>query len=385
MPDDLFIVPSHHNGAGDGFVSLARHRSGRLFRKHLLNFGPLMHPKTGATITVDDKFVNTMKANFDNRVCDIVQVPLANGQNEHTEDPERNIGEVVDIEVKDSKVYAVLDVRDEKHADKLGKTYLGASAMLSLDYTDTKTNQKVGPTLLHACVTNRPYVTGLEDYQEIVAATSDSSQGTVLLTTDTVVAEPSSTPTEEQTPEATDMPEKDEATQETTKPSLEELLNTLKTDHDIDVTGLQAKAAAGDQATALTNALTKALGDAGLVKLTNDEADVSTETIVGAVAEVAGKVVSLTNQVETLQRRDAEHAVEALIEAGRVLPAQKEGFVTLKLSNPTMFDSLIPAEPIVKLSNEKGVTPPKDDKHVKDVDAEIIRLSALIGQSPAKK
>ncbi len=387
MPDDLVIVPSNHNGAGDGgFVNLARHRSGRLFRKHLLNYGPLLHPKTGATINVDDTFVSKLKTNFDNRVCDIVQVPLANGQNEHTEDPERNIGEVVDIEVKDNKVYAVLDVRDEKHAEKLGKTYLGASAMLSLDYTDTKTGAKVGPTLLHACVTNRPYVTGLDDYQEIVAATSDSSQGTVLLTTDTAVAEPATQATEEKTPEATDMPETAETTQETTKPSLEDLLNTLKTEHDIDVTGLQAKAAEGDQATALTNALTKALTDAGVVKLSNtDDPDVSTETIVGAVAEVAGKVVSLTNQVETLQRRDAEHAVDALIEAGRVLPAQKSGFVDLKLSNPTMFDALVPAEPIVKLSNEQGVTPPKDDKHIKDVDAEIMRLSALIAQTPAKK
>jgi hypothetical protein len=374
MADDLVIVPSN----GDGFVNLARHKTGRLFRKHLLNYGPLLHPKTGAVITVDDAFAAKMKANFDNRICDIVQVPLANGQNEHTEDPERNIGEVVDIEVKDQKVYAVLDVRDDKHAEKLGKTYLGASAMLSLDYTDTKTGTKVGPTLLHACVTNRPYVTGLEDYQEIVAATSDSSQETtVLLTTDTVAAKPSAPPTKEQTPEATDMPETAETTQETTKPSLEDLLNTLKTEHDIDVTGLQAKAAEGDQATALTNALTKALSDAGVVKLSNtDDADVSTDTIVGAVAEVAGKVVSLTNQVETLQRRDAEHAVDALVESGRVLPAQKAGFVELKLSNPTMFDSLIPAEPIVKLSNEQGVTPPKDDKHIKDVDAEIMRLSA---------
>ncbi len=382
MSSDLVIVPSN----GDGFVNLARHRTGRLFRKHLLNYGPLLHPKTGATITVDDTFASRLKANFDNRICDIVQVPLANGQNEHTEDPERNIGEVVDIEIKDQKVYAVLDVRDEKHAEKLGKTYLGASAMLSLDYTDTKTGTKVGPTLLHACVTNRPYVTGLESYQEILAASSDSSGGAVLLSTDMLEApvetKPDTETTEAKTPEA-DMPETEETTQET-KPSLEELLTALKNDHNIDVTGLQAKAADGEAAAQLSQSLTKALADAGVVKLSNEDTDVSTDTIVGAVAEVAGKVVSLTNQVETLQRRDAEHAVDALVEAGKVLPSQKDGFVELKLSNPTMFDSLIPAEPIVKLSNEKGVTPPQDAKHVKDVDAEIIRLSNQMNELAGK-
>lgn len=389
MADDLVIVPSGRNEGGDGFVSLARTRTGKLFKKHLLNFGPLRHPATGAIINIDETFVNTMKRNFDNGVCDIVQVPLANAKNEHTEDPERNIGEVVDLQVEDKKVYAVLDVRDDTHAAKLGKTYLGASAMLSLDYTDTKTGSKVGPTLLHACVTNRPYVTGLESYQEIVAATADKSEGAVLLSTDVadppVETSPQEPTTEVTTPEATDMPEKTEATQETTKPSLEELLTALKNDHGIDVTGLQAKAAEGEQAAQMTAALTKALGDAGLVKLSTEDSEVKTETIVGAVAEVAGKVVALTDQVNTLQRRDAEHAVQTLIDEGRVLPAQKAGFVDLKLSNPGMFDALIPAEPIVKLSDEKGVTPPKDDKHIKDVDREIARLSALMSGTPAKQ
>src|ERR1044072_4503734 len=185
MADELVIVPSD----GDGYVELARTKQGRLFRKHILNKGPLLHPTTGATISIDDKFVSTLTKNFNDGVCDIVQVPLANDKNEHSEDPMRNIGEVIGIEAKDDKVYAVIDARDAPAADKLGKTLLGASAMLHLDYTNTKTGQKVGPTLLHTCVTNRPYVTGLEDYKEIVAATSDTSQRAVLLTTAPAPAE----------------------------------------------------------------------------------------------------------------------------------------------------------------------------------------------------
>lgn len=369
MSEELVIVPSD----GDGYMELARTKTGRLFRKHLLNHGNLRHPATGQTIKIDDEFVTTLKKNFKDGVCDIVQVPLANAKNEHTESPEANIGEVVDIESKDGKVYAILDVRDEKHADKLGKTYLGASAMMHLDYTDTKTGKKVGPTLLHSCVTNRPYVTGLENYEEIVAATSDrSEEAAVLLSENTVVIEP---PIKE-----TEMPT-DESTTETAaaKPSLEELLTALKTEHNIDVSALQAKATEGEQAASLSQTLVDALTKAGVVKLSNtDDAKVSDDTVVTAVQELATNNVALSNRVNALEKQDAEHAVDGLIEQGRVLPAQKDAFVTLKLSNTDMFNALVPDKPIVNLTKEVGVNAPKDNEHKVDIDAEVMRLSALV-------
>ncbi len=373
MADDLVIVPSD----GDGYIELARTKSGRLFKKHLLNLGNLRHPATGKTIKVDEAFVASLQKNFKDGVCDIVQVPLANHKNEHTEDPTRNIGEVVDIQLTDKKVYAVIDVRDDAHADKLGKTYLGASAMMHLDYTDTKTGNRVGPTLLHSCVTNRPYVTGLENYEEIVAATSDrSEEAAVLLTEDTVVIDKPET-------EETEMPA-DEATTETAaKPSLEDLLTALKAEHNIDVSALQAQAGEAATATELSQTLVSALTKAGVVKLSNtDDEKVNTDTVVSAVQELATSNVALTNRVNGLEKQSAEHAVEALIAEGRVLPAQKNAFVELRLSNVAMFDQLIPAEPIVKLNNETGKQPTADAAHKVDIDAEVLRLSALV--NPAK-
>jgi hypothetical protein len=366
MSEDLVIVPSN----GDGYVKLARDKTGRLFRKQILSLGNLRHPTTGKQIVVDDTFAQTLKKNFEAGYCDIVQVPLANEKNEHTEDPTRNIGEVVDIEIKDQKIYAILDVRDTAHAEKLGKTYLGASAMMHLDYTDTKTGTKVGPTLLHACVTNRPYLTGLENYEEIVAATDKDQGAAVLLTTD--VADVQAPPIEE-----TDMPEENVTPE--AEPSLEDLLAALKSKHNIDVPALQAKAADGDTAAALSKTLVDALTAAGVVKLSNNEAP-SDEDVVGAVADLAKDNVSLTDRVNRLERQDAEHAVDTLVGEGRVLPAQKPAFVELRLTNPTMFDALVPAEPIVKLNNETGVTPPDDAAHAKNIDTEVARLSALLAK-----
>jgi phage I-like protein len=365
----MVIVPSN----GEGFVELARTKQGRLFRKHILNKGMLKHPDVGE-LDINDAFVDTLKRNFTTGVCDIVQVPLANDRNQHSESPEANIGEVIGLEEKDNKVYAIIDAREAKHADRLGKTYLGASAMLHMNYTDTRTGEKVGPTLLHTCVTNRPYVTGLEDYQEILAATSDTSgDAAVLLAADVLDVE---TPPTEETTEMTDAQKTDETP---VPPSLEDLLGALKTHHSIDVPSLQAQAAEAVKTAALSQTLAAALKDAGVVKLANTEPDtVSTEDVVGAVAELANSNVTLTDRVNKLERKDAEHIVDALIGEGRVMPKQRPGFVELRLTNQTMFDQLVPAEPIVKLSNENGVTPPQDDAHTKDVDKEVARLAALL-------
>ncbi len=367
MADDFVIVPSD----GDGYVELARTKTGRLFRKHLLNLGNLRHPVTNKAITVDQKFYDQMKRNFDNGVCDIVQVPLANAKNEHSEEPDRNIGEVVDIELKGDKIYAVMDIRDPSHADRLGKTYLGASAMMHLDYTDTKTGEKVGPTLLHSCVTNRPYVTGLDNYEEILAATSDRSDDAAVLLTDAVVE------IEKPDNEEKEMP--DEKTTDTpAEPTLDQLLAILKDKHSIDVSALQAQTSEQAKTAELSKTILDALKDAGVVKLSNDaDEQVKTDTVVAAVQTLAGNNVALSNRVNSLEKKDAEHAVDALVGEGRVLPAQREAFVEMRLSNPSMFDRIVPAEPIVKLSQEVGKNPPKDDEHKVDIDSEIGRLVEL--------
>src|ERR1043165_5409406 len=116
VDNEFVIIPSKDSSAYDEMteasVELSRKSSGTLFRKHILNVGKdLIHPAVGR-MKIDDDFVKSLKSNFDNKACDIVQVPLANDKNQHVEDPDRNVGEVVDIEVKDNKVYAVIDARD---------------------------------------------------------------------------------------------------------------------------------------------------------------------------------------------------------------------------------------------------------------------------------
>ena len=360
MGDDLrYIVPAP---AGDTYqpvadvpLALARSRrvQGQLFEKHILDKGVLLHPGTGERINIDDEFVAAMQHNFAQGYCDIVQVPLANDDNKHVESPAANLGEVVGIRERDGKVYALIDAR--RDADRFGKTYLGASAYLSTNYTDTKTNNKVGPTLLHVAVTNRPYVTGLEDYKEVLAASDDSTGDVVVLTP---------------------------APEEVVPLTREELLAALKNEHGIDVAALQAAAAAppAPDTAALSAALVTALTDAGVVQLSKDnDGEVKLSDVTAAVVELAADNKGLRGEVGKLQRQAAENEVDGYIGAGRLLPKTRETAVGLALTNRDALEAILAPEnsPYVKLSHQDGVGGTDgEQRQEQDIDAEVARLTA---------
>lgn len=351
MNNEPVIIPSHEAD----WTFLSRSKQGRTFKKHILSLGDLRHPVTGKLIHVDEAFFATMKQNFENKVCDIVQVPLANDKNEHSEDPDRNIGEVVDLQIEGNKIYAYIDARDSARADKLGKTLLGASAMMHLDYTDTKTGQKVGPTLLHTCVTNRPYITDLDDYQEIVLASADKLDDAVVLLTDVAPSE-----------------EKEIVKMTMTR---EELLAELKEKHGLDVAALESQAS-------LSKTIADALTEAGAVKL-SAQGEVSSDEVVAAVAELATNNISLSNRVDTLgqevsslKKADAEREVGALVAEGKIAPSAQGAMVELRLSNVDLYNKLVPAEAVINLSKESGTSeePPVALNAKEVLDAELTRI-----------
>lgn len=347
------IVPAPK---GDRFIELSRSRTGRLFRKQILHYGDLHYPGVkGDKVKVDDAFMDTMIANFSSGVCDIVQTPKVDGNNKHSEDPDRNIGEVVGLEKGPKGLYAIMDVRTND-AEKVGKTLLGSSAMLHLDYTDTATGKKVGPTLLHNAITNRPHVTNLDGFEEIIAASQSGDD----IATQVLVLSP--------------------ADNEENPMTLEEMLASLKADHNIDVTELQAKAKESEAAVALSSKIQEELVGTGLLTLSNGDETVSADALIGAVAEAGNKIVSLSNTVNELVEKsaktEAESRVDKLVRTGFILPKKREAHVKLLLSSPETFEDIIPETPLVKLSNESGMEPVDEtpDATIKD---EIDRLSEL--------
>lgn len=357
---DQVIVPALDDSEGYTLADMSaleltsrRKAQGAVYRKHILTMGRLIHPQTGENIQIDQSFVDSLKRNFDNQVCDSVAVPLADSQNRHSEDPLRNLGEVIGVEQQGKNVYALMDIRRPDAAAQMGKTLLGASAFLSLNYRDTRTGDKVGPALLHTCVTNRPYLTDLQPYEEVIAATADG------MGDDAVVL----------TPEETAMPEL----------SKDELIAALK-GHGIDVEALQAMAGDRSQFSAMAEQLSDALALSGQPMPAGDELTLS--DITGAIAELAQLTQGLQEENILLARERAATEVDSLIAQGRVLPSQREGILELALTNRELMAQLVPDKPVVNLELSRGYDTGSADAsgNVTDVDQEIIRLTEAHGK-----
>lgn len=320
----------------DNYVSLSKTASGRLLRKMILPMGSFVHPADKATkIVVDQSLAARMVDNFNKGYCDIVQVPVVDEKNKHVEDPLRNAGEVIDLDYDEKGIYATIDAR--KWQDDFGKTILGCSAMMHLNYEDTKTGQKVGPTLLHVAATNRPYVTNMSGFEEIAALSADNqSENPVLL-----VAE------EELQLSST--------TKENGPMTKDELIAALK-EHGIDVASLQTEAT---RAAELSGQLDEVNAQ---LQLSAGEQSLTVKDLAEAVVELSNNSKTLTTQVKELQDEKAElklsaavAEVDGLIKEGRVLPAQKDAMVKLSVNDRETFDAIVPATALVSLS-ESGVT-----------------------------
>jgi hypothetical protein len=360
MKTDLGLVAlAAPSGEGEGFVELARTQQGRLFRKQILRMGSdFVHPSNpNKKIKVDQNLAESLVRNFQAGVCDIVQVPVANDLNQHVEDPLRNAGEVVNLSYDDKGVYAMIDAR--KYGDDFGKTLLGASALMHMNYGDTETGEGKGPTLLHVAVTNRPYLTNLEGFEEVIAASTGGLGGLADTTNDSqpVVMVPA-TSTEE-------------------KMELDAMLEALKNDHGIDVAELQEKAAAapeGELLAALSNVLKPNAPKPEALTL-KDVAD--------AVVELAEEKVALSNTVQTLTadreaflQREAEAEVDRLVTEGRILPKSRDAMVKLSRENREAFDAIVPDDSIVALSSQ-GVDTFDSPDEAKAYTENIDRLAAI--------
>lgn len=346
---DLVIIPAPA-GFGD-YVALAGTTypgaTGAVFRKHILNLGPL-HYK-GKTFNLDDEWYAQMERNFAAKVS-MTQVPLADKDNRHTEDPRANTGEIIGLQREGNKVYDVIDVRDPDIAQRIrDRRIMGASAFLNMDYLDTRTDARVGPALLHHCLTNRPHVLDLEPYEEIVAATADMEWDA----TEPVVL-----------------------AQEDVSMTKEELLAQLKAEHGIDIEALQLAAQAKTDAAALTSQIVDALKGSGALQLTGESIDA--DTITGAIVELTGVVRQQGSTIDELKHERAEGVVNGYISAGRLLPKSKARAVELALTDPeALEDFLSPVkEPYVRLDHQEGFNAPDGEgKHREDVDAELVRLT----------
>lgn len=354
------------NLSADDFVECSRRHvktKGKLFKKQILRFGKFTHPMNPEmSINVDQEFYNALKKNFDDGVCPIVQFPLVDDKNRHVEDPARNLGEVVDISADEHGINAFLDVR--RHSEDVGETILGASAKIGLNYVDSKTGQKVGPTLLHVAATNRPYLTDLSDYETVSASSADTEDDdVVLLLSSGDNTEPSS----------------EEESNTMTK---EELITALS-EYGIDVEAGQQALSDAEGYAALSNVLgddvvaTPESFSTAIVDLTNSLRERDEQ-----IAEREERIQTLTATIQEAELSAATAKVEKYIEEGRILPAWKDDMIEMSMSDAEKFETFLLPEQYAKIElSEQGFTTSEDSKEIDPAEraaAEGARIAGLV-------
>lgn len=145
----------------EGKLELA---DGNQFRKQIVKFGRYVDPlNPGKKMSLNRAWAEQLLRNFKAKRAGRVAIPLT-----HTDAPQANTGELVDMQITDDGIDGVLDVRDPKTADAIRNDLIwDCSVSFDNNYVDKKTGQDVGPTLFHVALVNNPYLKGMQPFQAL--------------------------------------------------------------------------------------------------------------------------------------------------------------------------------------------------------------------------
>ena len=327
----------------DTKVELADNEGGKYkrFKKQICQFGEYVDPNnTSKRMVLDKLFGKRLKENFDNGKYGVVAVPLGHPRNS-SELAAWNRGEMVNMELTDEGINAVIEIRDDETAKSIENRNIPDVSMGFEDnYLDKKTGKFVGPLLKHVGLVVDPYIKGMRRFvplaDEVPAVLFSDSQDY----------------------------EKEDKT----------MTVKVKNDREFDVEVTYAvdgenkteTVAAGaeievpeDQAEAVKQQIT----DAEAPKDDDKENELSERE-----KALADREAALAEKEAAAAKRDAEAKFNKLLSDGKVVPAQKDAFMALSEASSTeihlsdnetktvdtLLSEFIEASPKLNLTDEKG-------------------------------
>ena len=135
--------------------------------------------RTKWNINITGDVISNIVNNYKKKILDHVNVPLS-----HTNDPNLNTGEVVDLVPVEDGLDMICEIKDQNVLDKIKNGLIqSVSASIDSNYYDKENGKFVGPTLLHAALVHEPYIKGMRGFVEL--SDSDKNQKQVIVFEDT--------------------------------------------------------------------------------------------------------------------------------------------------------------------------------------------------------
>nr|DAX17365.1 MAG TPA: hypothetical protein [Caudoviricetes sp.] len=327
----------------DTKVELADNEGGKYkrFKKQICQFGEYVDPNnTSKRMVLDKLFGKRLKENFDGGKYGVVAVPLGHPRNS-SELAAWNRGEMVNMELTDDGINAVIEIRDDETAKSVENRNIPDVSMGFEDnYLDKKTGKFVGPLLKHVGLVVDPYIKGMRRFvplaDEVPAVLFSDSQDY----------------------------EKEDKTMTVKIKNDREF--DVKVTYAVDGENKTETVAAGaeievpeDQA----EAVKQQIADAEAPKDNDKENELSERE-----KALADREAVLAEKEAAAAKRDAEAKFNKLLSDGKVVPAQKDAFMALSEASSTeihlsddetktvdtLLSEFIEASPKLNLTDEKG-------------------------------
>lgn len=327
----------------DTKVELADNEGGKYkrFKKQICQFGEYVDPNnTSKRMVLDKLFGKRLKENFDNGKYGVVAVPLGHPRNS-SELAAWNRGEMVNMELTDEGINAVIEIRDDETAKSIENRNIPDVSMGFEDnYLDKKTGKFVGPLLKHVGLVVDPYIKGMRRFVPL------ADEVPAVLFSDSQDYEK-----EDKTMTVKVKNDREFDVEVTYAVDGENKTETVAAGAEIEVPEDQAEA------------VKQQIADAEAPKDNDKENELSERE-----KALADREAALAEKEAAAAKRDAEAKFNKLLSDGKVVPAQKDAFMALSEASSTeihlsddetktvdtLLSEFIEASPKLNLTDEKG-------------------------------
>lgn len=327
----------------DTKVELADNEGGKYkrFKKQICQFGEYVDPNnTSKRMVLDKLFGKRLKENFDNGKYGVVAVPLGHPRNS-SELAAWNRGEMVNMELTDEGINAVIEIRDDETAKSIENRNIPDVSMGFEDnYLDKKTGKFVGPLLKHVGLVVDPYIKGMRRFVPL------ADEVPAVLFSDSQDYEK-----EDKTMTVKVKNDREFDVEVTYAVDGENKTETVAAGAEIEVPEDQAEA------------VKQQIADAEAPKDNDKEDELSKRE-----KALADREAVLAEKEAAAAKRDAEAKFNKLLSDGKVVPAQKDAFMALSEASSTeihlsddetktvdtLLSEFIEASPKLNLTDEKG-------------------------------
>ncbi len=153
----------------------------RVWRKQLLPLGPIKY--RGREITFDKAYLTELVRSWTDKAFDQIPFQLAEGDNKHTNNPERYRGDVVGVELTESGLDILLQPTEEGEKLLADNPKLGVSARIYENYTREADGKHWRAALQHVLGTLDPRVTGMKPWEAVASLSNQINDEIINLTT----------------------------------------------------------------------------------------------------------------------------------------------------------------------------------------------------------